>query len=86
MAIISPVHPFTKAPANKPKVSLVISSTESTNFGQDKESGVNLRWYKRDEFANLSLEAKNEVHAWKKTSEGTNIMAASRNAHFSNKG
>ena len=84
VAILLPVDPFTKAPAHKPKVSFEISSTGATKFGRGKETGVDLRWHKREEFSNLTSASKNELRAWQKTAEGTKVMTASRNAHFAN--
>ena len=86
VAILLPVDPFTKAPANKSKVSFEISSTQATKYGRGKESGVDLRWHKRDEFANLSPKAKDELRAWQQTPEGAKVMTASRNAHFAKRG
>ena len=63
VAILLPVDPFTKAPANKPKVGFEISSTEATRYGRGKETNVDLRWHKRNEFVKLTAEAKNDyVH------------------------
>ena len=59
VAIILLVDPFIKAPANKSKVSFEISSTQADKYGRGKDSEVDLSWHKRDEFANLSPEAKN---------------------------
>ena len=85
MAILLPVDPFTKAPANKAKVSFDISSTGATKFGRGTSTGVDLRWHKREEFSKLTSAAKNELRAWQTTAEGTKVMTASRNTYMANK-
>ena len=85
VAILLPVDPFTKAPANKAKVSFDVSSTGATKFGRGTSTGVDLRWHKREEFSKLTSAAKNELRAWQQTAEGTKVMTASRNTYMANK-
>ena len=85
VSILLPVDPFAKNTANKPKVSFEISSAQGTKFGRGSKTNVDLRWHKRDEFANLSSEAKDELREWQNTSEGKGILKASRDAYFKDK-
>ena len=46
---------------------------------------MDLRWHKREEFAKLSSEAKNELQACQNTAEVKVVVKASRDAYFNSK-
>ena len=51
--ILLPFDPFIKTAANKPKVGFEIYSTEDTRYERGKGTNVDLRWYRREDFAKL---------------------------------
>ena len=75
-AILLPVDPFVKNLANKKTVSFQISALGKPNsFGRGEQTGVDLRWYKSDEYSKLTPAEKMELNAWQRTAEGRKIVA-----------
>lgn len=82
-AILLPVDPYSRNAANKKTISFQISALGAADkFGRGQETGVDLRWYKASEYANLKDEQKKELQAWQKSTEGKKAIAKSRKAYF----
>ena len=47
---------------------------------------MDLRWYKKEEFATLNKHQKDELRAWQTTVEGKNTTKQHRDAYFREKG
>ena len=48
---------------------------KANSFGRGKQTGVDLRWYKSDEYSKLKPAEKMELNAWQRTAEGSKIVA-----------
>ena len=73
--------------ANKRSVSFQISALGKANsFGRGEQAGVDLLWYKADEYAKLKPAEKRELNAWQRTHESRKYVAIEKKAfHISKK-
>ena len=85
-AILLPVDPFEKTVAGKKSISFNVSALGASNqFGRGETTGVDLRWYKADEYAKLSAQEKIELNAWQKSDSGKKAISAARKEFYSSK-
>jgi len=81
-----PVDPYARNNANKKTVNFQISALGSSNkFGRGESTGVDLRWYKANEYVKLTSEQKDELTAWQKSSDGKRQIANSKKDYFASK-
>jgi len=85
-AVLLPVDPYARNNANKKTVNFQISALGSSNkFGRGESTGVDLRWYKANEYVKLTSEQKDELTAWQKSSDGKRQIANSKKDYFASK-
>ena len=85
-AVLLPVDPFEKNSANKKTVNFQISALGKANqFGRGENTGVDLRWYKPDEYAKLTPVEKIELNAWQRSEEGKKSVATDKKAFHKSK-
>ena len=58
---------------------------KANSFGRGKQTVVNLRWYKSDEYSKLKSAEKMELNAWQRTDEGKKIVVNNRRVFDSSK-
>ena len=74
IATLLPTDPYVRSNASKKPVSFEISGVTITS-GRGHRTGVDLRWYKPEEFRELSANAKIELREWQNTNEGKAVIA-----------
>ena len=84
VATLIPVDPFIKSNASKKPVSYEISGVTSTH-GRGLKTGVDLRWYKPEDYRDLSTDAKRELREWQNTNEGKAAIADAKESFFKDK-
>ena len=85
-AVLLPVDPYVKNISSRKSISFQISSLGRANsFGRGEQTGVDLRWYKADEYAKLKPSEKKELSAWQQTDEGRKHIATERKAYHDSK-
>lgn len=84
VATLLPVDPYVKSNASKKPAHYEVSSVTS-NTGRGSKTGVDLRWYKPEEYKTLSTDAKKELREWQGTNDGKAAIATSKDLYFKNK-
>ena len=84
VATLIPVDPFIRSNASKKPVSYEISGVTSTH-GRGLKTGVDLRWYKPEDYRDLSTDAKRELREWQNTNEGKAAIADAKESFFKDK-
>ena len=84
VATLIPVDPYIKSNASKKPVSYEISGVTSTH-GRGLKTGVDLRWYKPEDYRDLSTDAKRELREWQNTNEGKAAIADAKESFFKDK-
>ena len=57
----------------------------TTKDGRGTQTGVDLRWYKTEEYRTLSDKEKKELSEWQRTKDGKKKISSSRDAYFDKK-
>ena len=79
--VILTVDSYVKNNANKKSTSFqILALGKAKSFGREEQTGVDLRWYKADEYTKLKPAKKIELNAWQQTDEGKKSVASEKKA------
>ena len=79
--VLLPVNPFVNNNASRKTMSFQVSALgRSNSFERGEQTGVDLWWYKPEEYAKLKPEEKLELSAWQRTDDGMKSISSQRNA------
>ena len=65
-----PVDPYVRNKANTKTVTFASVSAYEGQPGRGPRTGVDLRWYEKSEYSNLSKDQRAELMEWRNTAEG----------------
>ena len=84
VSVLLPVDPYVRNHATRKPVSFEVSTLIAKN-GRGTSTGVDLRWYKLEEYRTLSDEEKKELSEWQRTKDGKKKISSGRDTYFNNK-